>query len=120
MHEIYASWLGWNAAEKEAAMTEQFVVPHVLLCRIQTWHLYLSCQMSHSLSKSGILFRGFSCQFFTLTGTICCNLMPLSLTPSDGNLLVGAEVSACIHRHTVGTHTIISDFPANTAAILVQ
>ena len=65
MHGIYASWLGWNAAEKEAVMTEQFVVPHVLLCHIQTWHLYLSCQMSHSLSKCGILFRGFSCQFFT-------------------------------------------------------
>jgi len=46
----YASWLGWNAVEKEAAMTEQFVGHHVLLCHIQTWHLFLSCLfVSHLL-----------------------------------------------------------------------
>ena len=32
---------GLNAAEKEAAMTQQSVVPCVLLCHIQTRHLFL-------------------------------------------------------------------------------
>ena len=44
---------GLNAAEKEAAMTQQSVVSCVLLCHIQSWHLFfssLSCQsVSHSL-----------------------------------------------------------------------
>jgi len=39
LHGIYASWLGWNAAE--AVTTEQSAVPRVLLCHIQTWHLFL-------------------------------------------------------------------------------
>ena len=34
------TWLGWNTAEKEAVTTEQFVVLHVLLSHIQTWHLF--------------------------------------------------------------------------------
>ena len=50
LHGIYASWLRWNAAEKEAVTTEHSVVPHVLLCHISNLHLFLSCQfVSHLL-----------------------------------------------------------------------
>ena len=63
LHGIYASWLRWNAAEKEAVTTEHSVVPHVLLCHIS--NLVPLSQLPVCLSfavKSGISFRGsFSC-----------------------------------------------------------
>jgi len=62
---IYASWVGWKAAEKEAVTTEQFVVPYVLLCHIPTWHLFLSCLFVSFTVKSG----SFSSQSFTLPVT---------------------------------------------------
>ena len=75
--------------KRHAVTTEQFVIPHVLLCHIQTWHHFLSCLSV----KSGISFRSsFSCHSFTLTGTICCNLVSLSVALSAGNFAVCAEV----------------------------
>ena len=68
--------LGLNAAEKEAVMTQQSVVPCVLLCHIQTWHLFLQwSQLPVCLSfavKSGVSFSdSLSCQSFSflLKGT---------------------------------------------------
>ena len=51
---------------------------HVLLCHIQTWHLFLSCL---SFAQSGISFRSsISCQSLTLTSTTCCNLFQWLVT----------------------------------------
>ena len=60
--------------KRHVATTEQLVVPHVLLCHIQTWHQFLSCQFVSFAVKSGISFSSFSCQSFTLMATICYNL----------------------------------------------
>ena len=60
--------LGLNTAEKEAATTEQSVVPCILLCHIQTWHLFLQwsklpvCLSLHV--KCGV---SLSCQCFSFT-----------------------------------------------------
>ena len=60
-----------NAAEKEAAMTQQSVVPCVLLCHIQSWHLFL--QQSHACSCQSV--------FHSLK-----NLVSLSVIVSAANL----------------------------------
>ena len=75
---------GMLLKKRHAAMTEQLVVPHVLLCHIQTWHHFLSCQFVSFAVKSGISFSSFSCQSFTLTGTICY-MQSLSVALSAGN-----------------------------------
>ena len=64
--------LGLNTAEKEAATTEQSVVPCVLLCHVQSWHLFLQwSQLPICLSfavKSCVSFSySLSCQSFSFT-----------------------------------------------------
>ena len=117
--------------KREAAKTEQFVVPHVLLkhgisfsavslslIRCKIWDLFHGL-FQLPISSIGSLSRACSYLSPPLSQTFL--LLPALLVPSLSAIRVSREagslppsvliqpvyttVSACIHRHTVGTRT---------------
>ena len=83
---------------KKAAMTEQSAVPHVLLCYIQTWHLFLQC-LSFTVKSGSMIVSAAILLVSHWRALICCNLISISVALSAANLLVCGN----------GTHLLQSD-----------
>ena len=92
-HEIFASWLGWNAVETMGVVAAQTVVPRILYCN----------PLISILSP-----RGFQLPVFL----ICCNLVSFSLGVSTANLsrwlvLIRCNLASLSSGHSAASLSLI-------------